>query len=82
VGETLLPSALERCQYLIERGGQEAGEPGGRLGFRFQWLCAGANLSKPYVLHLPKVRNWISTNYGFTITQAAFRRDYNSEHAI
>ena len=50
-GKTPLPSTLEKCQYLIERGGQEAGQPGGRLGFRFQWLCAGANSSKPYVLH-------------------------------
>ncbi|KAK3342214.1 hypothetical protein B0T25DRAFT_560218 [Lasiosphaeria hispida] len=40
--ETPLPSTLERCQYLIERGQQS-----GRLGFRFQWLCDGANPSKP-----------------------------------
>jgi len=52
-GETPLPSTLERCQYLIERGGQEAGQAGGRVGFRFQWLCAGTNSSKPYVLHYP-----------------------------
>jgi len=45
-GETPLPSQLERCQYLIERGGQR-----GRIGFRFQWLCDGADASKPYVLH-------------------------------
>lgn len=49
-GETPLPSTLQGCQYLVERGGQEAGQPGGRLGFRFQWLCAGANSSKPCVL--------------------------------
>jgi len=41
-GETPLPSTLERCQYVMERGGRS-----GRLGFRFQWLCDGANPSKP-----------------------------------
>ena len=51
-GETPIPSTLSRCQYLIERGGQEAGQAGGRIGFRFQWLCAGTSSSKPYVLHL------------------------------
>lgn len=46
-GETPLPSTLERCQYLIERGGRSS-----RLGFRFQWLCDGADASKPYVSRL------------------------------
>jgi len=48
-GEIPLPSTLQGCQYLVERGGQEAGQPGGRIGFRFQWRCAGTNSSKPYV---------------------------------
>lgn len=43
-GETPLPSTLERCQYLLERGQQSR-----RLGFRFQWLCDAGNPSKPYV---------------------------------
>ena len=45
-GETPIPSALERCQYLIERGGARSG----RIGFRLQWRCDGAGgASKPYV---------------------------------
>ncbi|KAK0751304.1 hypothetical protein B0T18DRAFT_425967 [Schizothecium vesticola] len=56
-GETPLPSTLERCQYLIERGGQEAGQAGGRVGFRFQWLCAGTNSSKPLLFDATMTAN-------------------------
>lgn len=46
-GETPIPSTLERCQYLLER------RRGGRVGFRFQWLCDGKDPNKPYVPSLP-----------------------------
>jgi len=40
-GDTPLPAALKRCQYLLER------RAGGRVGFRFQWVCEGGEGGKP-----------------------------------
>ena len=56
-GETPLPSTLNGCQYLVERGGQEAGQAGGRIGFRFQWQCAGTDSSKPLLFDATMVAN-------------------------
>lgn len=40
-GENGLPEVLKRCMYYVER------QKGGRLGFRFNWLCAGGEGGKP-----------------------------------
>jgi len=54
-GETPLPTTIERCQYLLERT-----ERSRRLGFRLQWLCDGADATKPYVSSLEKKKSRLS----------------------